>query len=119
MRWKKLTNEEKLKVELKYRENKNYFEEKSRYDKNTIKQAGETPAPAIKLKKKKSPLALKLSFSSYMEFVKGERSRITVDLGSLSVVEAWRELGRRWSCLSKDEKEPFEAKSRENRVIIS
>ena len=118
LRWKRLSSEEKLKFELKYSENKiRYQEEKSRYDKNTRKQAEESLSPSVKIKKKKSSSALKLPLSSYMEFVKEERARITAELGSLPVVEVGRELGRRWSCLSKEDKEPFEAKSRENRVI--
>lgn len=83
----------------------------------TLKKAEDSPSPPVKIKKKKSSFALKLPLSSYMEFVKEERVRITAELGSLPVVEVGRELGRRWSCLSKEEKEPFEEKSRENRVI--
>ena len=73
------------------------------------------PKPPLKKKKKKDPLAPKQPLSSYMEFVSSERPKIQSELGTLSLVEMGKELGRRWRCLSKEVKEVFEKKSKENR----
>ena len=46
LRWKRLSSEEKLKFELKYSENKIWYqEEKSRYDKNTQESRGLSISP--------------------------------------------------------------------------
>ena len=51
-----------------------------------------------------------------MEFVREERPKVFADLGTLTSVDVGRELGRRWQCLSKEERIPFEIKNEENHV---
>ena len=51
-----------------------------------------------------------------MEFVREERPKVLADLGTLTSVDVGRELGRRWQCLSKEERIPFEIKNEENHV---
>ena len=51
-----------------------------------------------------------------MEFTKGEQTKIIEDLGNLSLSEMGKELGKRWQCLSKEEKGIFENRSKENRA---
>ena len=63
----------------------------------------------------KDPLAPQKPVSSYMEFVREQRKMVDSGLSSLSVVEAGKELGRRWKCLIPEEKQKFVEKSRENR----
>ena len=66
-------------------------------------------------KRIKDPLAPQRPVSSYMEFVREQRKMVDSDLRNLSVVEAGKELGRRWKNLSTEEKQRFVEKNRENR----
>ena len=68
-----------------------------------------------KKKARKDPLAPKHPLSSYLEFAVSERPQVLADLGSLSIGEVGKELGRRWKNLAADEKEKYEDKSKENR----
>ena len=119
-RWKNVSKEEKLKFEEVFRQNQErYRVEKSSYEKNACKSPSDLTLPAVSVKrnkKKKDPFAPKLPLTSYMEFVKEERHKVIADLGTLPLSEIGKELGRRWQKLSKEEKDPFEIKSRENRV---
>ena len=121
-RWRNLDQEEKAKYEQRFRDNKEkYLVEKQKYEKtNSIPASIEEPAAPIngkkrKKKKKKDPLAPKLPLSSFMEFGKEERPRILVDLGSVSLSEVGKELGRRWRELGKEQKKVYEEKSKANR----
>ena len=68
-----------------------------------------------KRKARKDPLAPKHPLSSYLEFAVSERPQVLADLGSLSVGEVGKELGRRWKNLAADEKQKYDDKSKENR----
>ena len=68
-----------------------------------------------KKKARKDPLAPKHPLSSYLEFAVSERPQVLADLGSLSIGEVGKELGRRWKNLAADEKQKYDDKSKENR----
>ena len=104
-RWKILSKEDKLKYEAKVLESK---------EKSTPEMLGREQVKKKK-KKTKDPLAPKLPLSSYMEFSKQERATVISDLGNISIGEVGRELGKRWQGLSKEEKDVFEKKAKENR----
>ena len=60
-------------------------------------------------KSRKVPGAPKPPLSSYMEFVKAERSSILNDLGKLPLVELGKELGKRWKNLSPEKERTLRA----------
>ena len=114
-RWRALPKEEKEVFEKRFRDNKEKFMNlKMAYEENTDKPENEVLA-VVKPKKKRDPLAPKQPLSSFMEFGKEERKKIFSELGSLSLADVGRELGRRWRDISKEEKLRFDLKSRENR----
>jgi hypothetical protein len=63
----------------------------------------------------KDPLAPKKPLSSFIEFAKEERSKVHNELGSLSLGDTGKELGRRWHDLSQEQRTKFEERSKENR----
>ena len=105
-RWKILSKEDKLKYKTKVLESK---------EKSTPEMLDREQVKKKKMKKTKDPLAPKLPLSSYMEFSKEERAKVISDLGNISIGEVGRELGKRWQGLSKEEKDVFEKKAKENR----
>ena len=116
-RWKLLNKDDKEKYLARFRENQGLFKiDKLNYEEKTRIGPKEASPPIIKHKQKKNPLAPKLPLSSYMEFSIAERAKVLKDLGSLSLVDVGRELGRRWKSLSIPEKNVYEVKGRENRV---
>ena len=117
VRWRMLPKEERQKFETRFRENQeSYRAEKLKYEKSTSKPQNDMSAPSAQRKKGKDPLAPKLPLSSYMEFAKEERQRVLLDLGSIPLGEVGKELGRRWRDLSKEERETFETRSKQNRA---
>ena len=118
-RWKMLKEDEKEKYAARFRENQEKYKiEKLKYEEeNRVAPSEAFPHTSKqKKKKKKNPLAPKLPLSSYMEFSVFERDKVLADLGSLSLVDVGKELGRRWKNLSTFEKNVYEVKARENRV---
>ena len=67
-------------------------------------------------KSKRLPGAPKLPLNSYMEFFKEERVRIMSE-GSATTLEISKIVGERWRKLTDEEKQVYEAKSRENRLM--
>ena len=65
-------------------------------------------------KKMKDPLAPKKPLGPYLEFAQEERPKVLAELGTMSIGEAGKELGRRWKSLSELEKKAYEEKSRDN-----
>ena len=115
LRWKNLSEEDKKKYVEKSRLNQQqYMMQKEVYEKNR----GVEPRDCQpnRKKKKRNPLAPKLPLSSYMEFAREQRTNVLAEFGKLSLSEVGRELGKRWQSLSKDEKEKYELKSKENRA---
>ena len=99
-RWRVLAEEEKGVYEEKARDNvKKYEVEMKEY-------FGANKAP------KKPPTA-------YMEFVKEEKLRVQEEVGSTSIVEMAKELGKRWKNLPKDGKEVFEKKREDNMKLYN
>ena len=117
-RWRKLSEEEKMKYEQRYLVNKKeYLENKAEHAERTNMQDIEASKAKSKSKKKrKDSFAPKLPLSSFMEFGKLERPKILAELGALPIAEVGRELGNRWRSLSKEEKKQFEEKSKENKL---
>ena len=56
----------------------------------------------------------KKPLSPYIEFAQDERMKIQTELGSLSIIEMGKELGKRWQNLSKEEKAVFQDRHKEN-----
>ena len=56
----------------------------------------------------------KKPLSSYIEFAKEERIKVKEVMGTLSIPEMGRELGKRWKSLPVDLKEVFEDRSKKN-----
>ena len=59
---------------------------------------------AKKKSRRKIPGAPKRPKSSYMEFSQEERPKIVSDLGTLSLTDMGKELGKRWKMLPPEEK---------------
>ena len=62
----------------------------------------------------KDPMAPKKPIGPFMEFSREQRRMVDSNLKRLSVVEAGKELGRRWKCLNNEEKQKYVDKSKEN-----
>ena len=56
----------------------------------------------------------KKPLSPYIEFAQVERMKIQTELGSLSIVEMGKELGKRWQNLPKEQKVVFQDRNKEN-----
>ena len=67
-------------------------------------------------RRSKDPLAPKAPLSSFMEFCKEERSKISRERGKMPLVALGQELGKRWREVSVEAKATFEEKARENRI---
>ena len=61
-----------------------------------------------------SPGGPKKPLSPYIEFAQVERIKIQTELGSLSIVEMGKELGKRWQNLPKEQKVVFQDRNKEN-----
>ncbi|KAG4969774.1 hypothetical protein JHK85_036195 [Glycine max] len=68
-----------------------------------------------KQKKKKDPNAPKRAMSGFMFFSKLERENLKKTNPGISFTDAGRVLGEKWKKLSAEEKEPYEAKAREDK----
>ena len=53
-------------------------------------------------KKQKDPLAPKKPIGPYLEFAKEERVKVLAELGSMTIGEVGKELGKRWKNLPLD-----------------
>ena len=69
-----------------------------------------------KEKVEKDPEAPKRPSSSFLLFAKEERGKILMDMGSISVGEVGRELGRRWNGLEDSVKERFKQMAEVDRL---
>ena len=97
-RWRALSQDQRSKFEERSKAKwKSYKEELQKLDKNGM----EMP---------KKPL------SPYFEFVKEERDRVKAELGSLSIVEIGKELGRRWRSLSVEQKRVFQDRTKVGQI---
>ena len=65
-------------------------------------------------KKLKDPLAPKKPIGPYLEFAKEERVKVLAELGSMTIGEVGKELGKRWKNLPLDQKEKFLERGRQN-----
>ncbi|KHN38820.1 FACT complex subunit SSRP1 [Glycine soja] len=68
-----------------------------------------------KQKKKKDPNAPKRAMSGFMFFSKLERENLKKTNPGISFTDVGRVLGEKWKKLSAEEKEPYEAKAREDK----
>ncbi|WVZ15664.1 hypothetical protein V8G54_013230 [Vigna mungo] len=68
-----------------------------------------------KQKKKKDPNAPKRAMSGFMFFSKLERENLKKTNPGISFTDVGRVLGEKWKKMSADEKEPYEAKAREDK----
>ncbi|KAI8019841.1 FACT complex subunit SSRP1 [Camellia lanceoleosa] len=69
-----------------------------------------------KQKKKKDPNAPKRAMSSFMFFSQSERENIKKTNPGIAFTDVGRVLGEKWKKLSAEEKEPFEAKARADKM---
>ena len=65
-------------------------------------------------KKQKDPLAPKKPIGPYLEFAKEERVKVLAELGSMTIGEVGKELGKRWKNLPLEQKEKFLERGRQN-----
>ena len=93
-RWRELTVEEREEYQARAEEDKLRYKED--------------------LKKLKGKLPPKKPLTSYLEFAKLERARVSAELGPSLQSEIEKEIGGRWKVLPKIQKEVFEDKARKS-----
>ncbi|XP_048434915.1 FACT complex subunit SSRP1-like [Pyrus x bretschneideri] len=83
--------------------------------KQKTKDAGEDGSKKKKQKKKKDPNAPKRAMSGFMFFSNMERENVKRENPGIAFTDVGRALGEKWKKMSADEKEPYEAKARQDK----
>ncbi|CAN6572090.1 unnamed protein product [Malus baccata var. baccata] len=83
--------------------------------KQKTKDAGEDGSKKKKQKKKKDPNAPKRAMSGFMFFSNTERENVRRENPGIAFTAVGRALGEKWKKMSADEKEPYEAKARQDK----
>ncbi|RXH89516.1 hypothetical protein DVH24_031873 [Malus domestica] len=83
--------------------------------KQKTKDAGEDGSKKKKQKKKKDPNAPKRAMSGFMFFSNMERDNVKRENPGIAFTDVGRALGEKWKKMSAEEKEPYEAKARQDK----
>ncbi|XP_057957870.1 FACT complex subunit SSRP1 [Malania oleifera] len=97
------------------KESKKEASSKASSSKKRSKDVDDGGSKKRKQKKKKDPNAPKRAMSGFMFFSKIERENLKKTNPGISFTEVGRVLGDRWKKMTVEEKEPFEAKAREDK----
>ncbi|KAI5341027.1 hypothetical protein L3X38_020301 [Prunus dulcis] len=84
--------------------------------KQKSKDGGEDGAKKKKQKKKKDPNAPKRAMSGFMFFSQMERENVKKSNPGIAFTDVGRVLGDKWKKMSVEEKEPYEAKARQDKL---
>ncbi|ONI19316.1 hypothetical protein PRUPE_3G271500 [Prunus persica] len=84
--------------------------------KQKSKDGGEDGAKKKKQKKKKDPNAPKRAMSGFMFFSQMERENVKKSNPGIAFTDVGRVLGDKWKKMSAEEKEPYEAKARQDKL---
>ncbi|XP_024182651.1 FACT complex subunit SSRP1 isoform X2 [Rosa chinensis] len=84
--------------------------------KKKSKEVDEDGPKKKKQKKKKDPNAPKRAMSGFMFFSQMERENVKKDNPGIAFTDVGRVLGDKWKKMSAEEKEPYEAKARQDKL---
>ncbi|KAF3444756.1 hypothetical protein FNV43_RR14449 [Rhamnella rubrinervis] len=88
---------------------------KASSSKKKSKDGDEDASKKKKQKKKKDPNAPKRAMSGFMFFSQMERENVKKSNPGIAFTEVGRALGEKWKKMSAEEKEPYEAKARQDK----